>query len=207
MSFASAIRNLLSPRATAADFRAAAPPATTRPAAAPALASSEADYARATLPEAVDPRSRPGQVIRILASNKTQVAWYVVCDRPGCGATNQISVGDEHRRVTCFGGCGKQFSIHALAEDATRRARFAHNQVNGTNIKIDKPMTDEEWDNWRFTLPELIPSREASRASKLQDRLNGPDGGEVTWAGGNYGSEESFANGMGFSDPYSASRH
>ena len=198
-------------RATAADFRATAPPATTPQAPPlPGTKSTDGDFARAMLPEAIDPRSRRGQVIRVLASDKTHVAWQYVCDR--CGTNNQIANNGIHfnRTLKCTGGCGKEFSIRGLAVDAIKAARAEANRTRGANIPIDRPISDEEWDTWLYTLPELIPSLETGREARLKNldrQLNDPNAGEVEWTGSKYADTLGLDSGMGFANPGSGAWH
>lgn len=185
------------------DFRAIAPAATTKPGTPlPGTKATGGDYLQAMLPEQIDVRARWGQVIKQVASDGSHTRWIYVCDR--CGANNFVAVIHMDRKMPCIGGCSKEFSIEALRAEAIKKARAQANKARGASIPLDKPLTDEEKDHWYYTLPELCPTTQTSKVSQVQERLNRDDA-VVEWAGQDYG--ESLDSGMGFSDPYSHSRH
>jgi hypothetical protein len=194
--------------ATAADFRAAAPTAMTKPGAPlPTKATTNGDYAREMLPEQVDVRSRWGQLIKEVTSNGMHARWIFVCDR--CGTNNFIgTVLHNDRKVPCMGGCGREFSITALQAEAIRKARVIANQERGANIPLNRPFTDEEIENWYFTLPELCPTTQTSSRDALKQRIdeqiNDPKAGEVEWVGSRQAAEP-LESSLGFANPGSAS--
>jgi hypothetical protein len=192
-----------------ADFRASGPAAFTQPGLpASAKAATNGDYLRANLPEPIDPRSRWGQVIKEVTSNGMCARYIFVCDR--CGTNNFIATIHSDRKVPCIGGCGREFSIASLRDEAIKRARATANQQRGSNIPLDRKFTNEEIDNWYYTLPELCPStetspREAAR-KRIEEQLNDPKAGEVEWVG--TPQIESLDSGLAFADPASGSwRH
>jgi hypothetical protein len=185
-----------------ADFRAVAPAATTQPSQLPGTKVTGGDYLQAMLPEQIDVRARWSQVIKQVASDGSHTRWIYVCDR--CGTNNILAVIHTDRRIKCMGGCGKEFSIAEQRAEAIKKARAQANKARGASIPLDKPLTDEEKDHWYFTLPELCSTTQTSKVSQVQERLNRDDA-VVEWTGQDYG--ESLDSGMGFSDPYSHSRH
>jgi hypothetical protein len=186
-----------------ADFRAIAPAATTQPGTPlPGTKATGGDYLQAILPEQIDVRSRWGQVIKEVTSNGMHGRWIYVCDR--CGTNNFVAVIHTDRKFKCMGGCGKEFSISDLRAEAIKRARQQANLTRGAGISLDRKFTDEELDNWYFTLPELCPTTQTSKVSQLQERLN-KDDAELEWTGSKY--TESLDSTTAFSDPFSVSRH
>ncbi len=177
------------------------------PSNAPGTRTNEGDYLAAMLPEPINPRSQRGAVIRELTTNRAHFRWQYNCIR--CGNPNFVGVGDESRTVECGHGCGHKFSIRGVALDAIKTARAAANRTRGTSIGVDKPVSDAEWDTWRFSLPERMPSQETSpreaMVRKLQQQL-GEVSGDVEWTGEKYA--ESLDSGLAFSNPGSGSwRH
>jgi hypothetical protein len=161
----------------------------------PGTRTSDGDYALAMMPEPINPRTQRGSVIRELTSNRAHCRWQYNCMR--CGETNFVNVGDEDRQVAC-GACKFGFSIRGIATEAVKTARDKVN-ARGGRLLLTDPISPKDWDTWRFTLPERIPSletspREAMKRS-LQDQLGESDrAGEIDWTGEKQPHTEGLGN-------------
>lgn len=167
--------------------------------------AAEGDFTSLMLPRETDPRSQRGAIIKELASNRMHVRWMYVCER--CGTNNLIAIIHSDRKVTCNGGCGKEFSIATLKADAIRRARLEANKTRGANIKLDAPITAAEEDAWYFSLPEHIPSLVADPRKSISEQLEAcqvtNETAAVEWTGSKY--TESLDSALGFANPGSGS--
>ncbi len=187
------------------EIRAAAPQIQPPAQPLPGAHVTEGAALAANQPEPVNPRSQRGAVIRVLTTNRGHFNWQFNCSH--CGENNFVAVGDENRETAC-GACKHPFSIRGLAAEAIQSARRA------AKISADLPLSAAEWDAWRFSLPERIPSAEgasptdqlAQRGIRVTGTLGDNPSGEVQWVGETQPYTEGFGGKtVGFDGPRSCS--